>query len=44
MMPGMGVELPSHSSSWETGYSSGHDNLAGAFNPAQRPRYNVDAT
>jgi hypothetical protein len=31
MMDGMGVELPSHSSSWETGYSSGHDNLVNTF-------------
>jgi hypothetical protein len=40
----MGAEIPSHSSSWETGYGSGHDNAGANFNPAaQRPRYNPNA-
>ena len=40
MMGIPGVELPSQSSSWETGYGSGLDNVAGTFSSNPRTRYN----
>ena len=44
-MMAMEMPVPSHSSSWETGYGSGHDNVNFQnFQAPPRARYNPEAT